>query len=53
MLGTVIGLFIPAMLATGLVIIAVNQFWQYVLIGAVLVAAVYLDQVRRRLRERT
>ena len=52
MLGTVIGLFIPAMLATGLVIIAVNQFWQYILIGAVLVAAVYLDQVRRRLRSR-
>jgi ribose transport system permease protein len=53
MLGTVIGVFIPAMLATGLVIIGVNQFWQYVLIGAVLVAAVYLDQVRRQLRSRT
>jgi ribose transport system permease protein len=52
MIGTVIGLFIPAMLATGLVIVGVNQFWQYVLIGAVLVAAVYLDQVRRRLQNR-
>jgi ribose transport system permease protein len=53
MLGTVIGLFIPAMLQTGLVIIHVNQYWQYVAIGAVLVAAVYLDQFRRRLRTRT
>jgi ribose transport system permease protein len=51
-LGTVIGLFIPAVLQTGLVIIHVNQYWQYVAIGAVLVAAVYLDQFRRRLRER-
>lgn len=53
MLGTFIGLFIPAVLQTGLVIIHVNQYWQYVAIGAVLVAAVYLDQFRRRLRERT
>jgi ribose transport system permease protein len=52
MLGTVIGLFIPAMLQTGLVIIGVNQYWQYTAIGAVLVAAVYLDQFRRRLRQR-
>lgn len=50
--GTVIGVFIPAMLATGLVILAVNQYWQYVAIGLVLGAAVYLDQFRRRLRER-
>jgi ribose transport system permease protein len=51
MLGTVIGLFIPAVLQTGLVIIGLNQYWQYVAIGVVLVAAVYLDQFRRRLRE--
>ncbi len=53
MLGTVIGLFIPATLQTGLVILGVNQYWQYAAIGMVLVAAVYLDQFRRRLRERT
>jgi ribose transport system permease protein len=51
-LGTVIGLFIPVVLQTGLIIIHVNQYWQYVAIGAVLVAAVYFDQVRRRLRQR-
>jgi ribose transport system permease protein len=52
MLGTVIGLAIPAVLLNGLVIIGLNQYWQDVAIGVVLAAAVYLDQFRRRLRER-
>jgi ribose transport system permease protein len=52
MLGTFIGVFIPELLATGLIIVGVNQYWQYILTGLVLGAAVYLDQVRRRLRER-
>jgi ribose transport system permease protein len=51
MFGTVIGVFIPAMLLNGLVILSVNQYWQYILIGAVLAAAVYMDQFRRRLRQ--
>jgi ribose transport system permease protein len=51
MAGTVIGLAIPAVLLTGLVIIGLNQYWQDVAIGLVLAAAVYLDQFRRRLRE--
>ncbi|MBF9071555.1 ABC transporter permease [Streptacidiphilus sp. NEAU-YB345] len=50
-LGTVIGVFIPAVLSTGLIIIGVQQYWQDVTIGAVLVLAVYLDQLRRRRRE--
>jgi ribose transport system permease protein len=52
MLGTVLGVFIPAVLLTGLVILTINQYWQDVAIGIVLAAAVYLDQFRRRLRER-
>jgi ribose transport system permease protein len=51
-LGTFIGVFIPEMLAAGLIIVGVNQYWQYILTGVVLAAAVYLDQFRRRLRER-
>jgi ribose transport system permease protein len=47
-LGTVIGVFIPAVLTTGLIILGVQQYWQDVAIGAVLVAAVYIDQRRRR-----
>jgi ribose transport system permease protein len=52
MAGTVLGLAISAVLLEGLVIIGVNQYWQDVAIGLVLVAAVYLDQFRRRLRQR-
>jgi ribose transport system permease protein len=52
MLGTFIGIFIPELLATGLIIIGVNQYWQDILTGLVLGAAVYLDQIRLRLRDR-
>lgn len=45
--GTVVGLFIPAVLQNGFVITGVQPFWQQVAVGAVLVAAVYVDQVRR------
>jgi ribose transport system permease protein len=47
MLGTVIGVFIPAVLRNGFVIVGVQPFWQQVAVGAVLIAAVYFDQVRR------
>ncbi|MDH6145610.1 ribose/xylose/arabinose/galactoside ABC-type transport system permease subunit [Kitasatospora sp. GP30] len=52
-LGTVIGVFIPAVLSTGLIVIGVQQYWQDVAVGVVLVAAVYVDQMRRRTRERS
>ena len=52
MLGTFIGVFIPTLLTSGLNIANVNQYWQYILTGLVLGAAVYLDQIRRRIRER-
>lgn len=51
MLGSVIGVFIPAVLDTGFVMIGVRPFWQPIAVGAVLVAAVWLDQRRRRARE--
>jgi ribose transport system permease protein len=51
-LGTFIGIFIPELLATGLNIVGVNQYWQDILTGLVLGAAVYLDQIRLRLRDR-
>jgi ribose transport system permease protein len=50
--GTVIGVFIPAVLQNGFVIIGVQPFWQSVAVGAFLVAAVYVDQLRRRARPR-
>jgi ribose transport system permease protein len=45
--GTVVGLFIPAVLQNGFVIMGVQPFWQQVVVGAFLIAAVYVDQVRR------
>ena len=44
---SVIGLFIPATLQNGFVIIGIQPFWQQVVVGAVLIAAVYVDQQRR------
>jgi ribose transport system permease protein len=45
--GTVVGLFIPAVLQNGFVIVGIQPFWQQVAVGAVLILAVYVDQVRR------
>jgi len=49
-LGTVFGVFIPAVLQNGFVTVGVQAFWQQVAVGAVLIVAVYLDQVRRARR---
>jgi ribose transport system permease protein len=46
-IGTVVGVFIPAVLRNGFVIVGVQPFWQQVAVGAVLIAAVYFDQLRR------
>jgi ribose transport system permease protein len=48
LLGTIFGVFIPAVLQNGFVIVGVQPFWQQVAVGAVLILAVYLDQLRRR-----
>jgi ribose transport system permease protein len=45
--GTVIGLFIPIVLQNGFIQIGVQPFWQQVVVGAVLITVVYVDQVRR------
>lgn len=46
-IGSVVGLFIPAVLQNGFVITGVQPYWQQVAVGAVLIVAVYADQVRR------
>jgi ribose transport system permease protein len=51
-LGTVVGVFIPVVLQNGFVITGVETFWRDVAVGAVLIAAVYLDQLRRRTQYR-
>lgn len=47
MFGSMVGLFIPATLQSGFVIIGVSPYWQTVAVGAILIAAVYVDQQRR------
>ncbi len=50
MIGSVIGMFIPTVLNNGLVSTDVSAFWQQIAIGLILIAAVYLDQLKRRRR---
>ncbi len=47
-IGSAIGAFIPTVLQNGLVIKDVSPFWQEVVVGATIILAVYLDQLRRR-----
>jgi ribose transport system permease protein len=39
-------------LQNGFVIVGIQPFWQQVAVGAVLIAAVYVDQVRRAAAQR-
>jgi ribose transport system permease protein len=51
MFGTMIGLLIPIVLQTGFIIIGIVPFWQNVVVGVFLVAAVYVDNARRAAAE--
>jgi erythritol transport system permease protein len=46
--GTLIGAFVIGVLADGLVLLGVSEFWQMVVKGLVIVFAVVLDQFQRR-----
>jgi erythritol transport system permease protein len=46
--GTLIGAFVIGVLADGLVLLGVSEFWQMVIKGLVIVLAVILDQFHRR-----
>jgi ribose transport system permease protein len=46
--GTVIGAFIPTVLRYGFTIQGVSSFWQDVVVGFIIVVAVFIDQIRRR-----
>jgi ribose transport system permease protein len=49
-LGTVIGAFIITVLTNGLRILSVPQEWQMVVTGLIVIGAVYMDIVRRRIK---
>jgi ribose transport system permease protein len=44
--GTVIGALIIAVLTTGLVMLNVDAFWQFIVVGVVVIVAVLIDQSR-------
>ncbi len=46
--GTVIGATIPVTLAYGFNIMGISSFWQLVAVGVIIIAAVLIDQTRRR-----
>jgi ribose transport system permease protein len=45
--GTIVGILVPVTLQSGFVIVGVQPFWQTFAVGAVLVVAVFVDQLRR------
>lgn len=50
--GTLIGAFVIGVLSDGLVMLGVSSFWQMVIKGLVIIAAVVLDQMQRRMYRR-
>ncbi|MEA3334650.1 MAG: ABC transporter permease [Chloroflexota bacterium] len=47
-IATLIGAIIMTTIRNGLNILGVNSFWQYVVTGAIIIAAIAIDQYRRR-----
>ncbi len=52
-IGTVIGALIIAVLTTGLVMLNVEAFWQFIVVGTVVIVAVLIDQSRDLIVGRT
>ena len=50
--GTIIGAFVIGILSDGLVMMGVSSFWQMVIKGVVIIAAVVVDQAQRKLQQR-
>ena len=50
--GTIIGAFVIGILSDGLVMMGISSFWQTVIKGVVIVAAVVVDQDQRRVQQR-
>jgi erythritol transport system permease protein len=50
--GSIIGAFVIGVLADGLILLGVSEFWQIVIKGLVIVAAVILDQLQQQYSRR-
>ena len=51
--GTIIGAFVIGVLADGLILLGVSEFWQIVIKGLVIVVAVVLDQMQQKYARRS
>ena len=49
--GSMVGSLLPVILASGLIVIGVESFYQQIVVGLILILAVYIDQERRSRRE--
>ena len=47
--GSIVGAFVIGVLGDGLVMLGVSSFWQMVVKGVVIIAAVVLDQMQQRM----
>ncbi len=50
--GTIVGAFVIGVLADGMIMMGVSSFWQMVITGLVIIAAVVVDQFQSRLQAR-
>jgi erythritol transport system permease protein len=49
--GTIIGAFVLGVLSNGMVLVGISDFWQTVITGAVIILAVVVDQLQRRVEK--
>ncbi len=50
-MGTVVGALILSILTTGLVMLYVPPFWQFIAVGVVVILAVLVDQLRGKIEQ--
>lgn len=50
--GTILGVLIISVIRNGLNLLGVSSFWQMVAIGAIIICAVLIEEIRRKLQEK-
>jgi ribose transport system permease protein len=50
--GTILGVLVISVIRNGLNLLGVSSFWQMVAIGVIIICAVLVDEIRRRLQEK-
>jgi ribose transport system permease protein len=49
--GSLVGALLPVVLASGLIVVGVSTYYQLIVVGVILIIAVFVDQQRRRKRD--